>query len=46
MDNSKTVHFDVDDGPDLLQVRGYLKGLRSHDVMHCFDGDAARQTCV
>jgi hypothetical protein len=42
MDNSKTVLFNVDDGPGPLQIGGHLKGLKSHDVMYCLDGDVAR----
>ncbi len=46
MDNSASVLFNVDDGPRLLQIGGYLNGLKSHDVMHCLDGDVAKQTRV
>ncbi len=46
MDNSAAVLLDVDDGPSPLQISGYLNGLKSHDVMHCVDGDVAGQSRV
>ncbi len=46
MDNSAAVFLNVKDGPSLLQISGYLNGLKSHDVMHCLDGYVAGQTRV
>ncbi len=46
MDNSAAVLLDVDDGPSPLQIGGYLNSLKSHNVMHCLDGDVARQMHV
>jgi hypothetical protein len=46
MDNTTAVLLDVNDGPSSLQIGGNLNCLKSHDVMHCLDGDAAGQTRV
>jgi hypothetical protein len=46
MDNTTAVLLNVNDGPSPLQIGGDLNCLKSHDVMHCLDGDVARQTCV
>ncbi len=46
MDNSAAVLLDVNDGPSPLQISGNLNYLKSHDVMHCLDGDVARQMRV
>jgi hypothetical protein len=46
MDNATAVLLDVNDGPSPLQIGGDLNCIKSHDVMHCLDGDVARQTCV
>jgi hypothetical protein len=42
MDNATAVLLNVNDGPSPLQISGDLNCLRSHDVMHCLDGDVAR----
>ncbi len=39
MDNAAAVLLDVNDGPSPLQIGGDLNCLKSHDVMHCLDGD-------
>jgi hypothetical protein len=46
MDNSAAVLLNVDDGPSPLKIGGYLNGLKSHDLMHCLDGDVAGQMRV
>jgi hypothetical protein len=46
MDNAAAVLLDVNDGPSPLQISGNLNCLKSHDVMHCLDGDVAGQSCV
>jgi hypothetical protein len=46
MDNAAAVLLDVNDGPSQLQIGGNLNCLKSHDVMHCLDGDVAGQMCV
>jgi hypothetical protein len=47
MDNATAVLLDVNDGPSPLQISGDLDWCRkSHDVMHCLDGDVARQLHV
>jgi hypothetical protein len=43
MDNAAAVVLNVNDGPSPLQIGGDLK---SHDVMHCLDGDVAGQMGV
>ncbi len=46
MDKAATVLLDVDDGPSPLQAGGNLNCLKSHDVMHCLDGDVAGQSML
>ncbi len=46
MDNAAAVLLNVNDGPSPLHIGGNLNCLKSHDVMHCLDGDVAGQTCV
>ena len=46
MDNAAAVLLNVNDGPSPLQIGGNLNCLKSHDVMHCLDGDVARQMRV
>jgi hypothetical protein len=46
MDNATAVLLDVNNGPSPLQIGGNLNCLKSHDVMHCFDGDVAGQLHV
>ncbi len=46
MDNAAAVLLDVNDWPSRLQIGGNLNCLKSHDVMHCLDGDVAKQTRV
>jgi hypothetical protein len=38
--------LDVNNGPSPLLIGGNLNCLKSHDVMHCFDGDVAGQSHV
>jgi hypothetical protein len=46
MDNAAAVLLDVNDGPSPLQIGGNLNCIKSHDVMHCLDGDVAGQSHV
>jgi hypothetical protein len=46
IDNTAAVLLDVNDGSSPLQIGGNFNCLKSHDVMHCFDGDVAGQTHV
>jgi hypothetical protein len=46
MDNAAAVPLDVNDGPSPLQIGGDLNCLNSHNVMHCLDGDVAKQLRV
>ncbi len=46
MDNAAALLLYVSDGPSPLQIGGDLNCLKSHDVMHCLDGDVAGQTHV
>ena len=46
MDNAAAVFLDVNDGPSPLQIGGNLNCLKSHDVMHCLDGDVAGRSHV
>jgi hypothetical protein len=46
MDNTSAVLINVNDGLSPLQIGGDLNCLKSHDKMHCLDGDVARRTCV
>ncbi len=44
--NTAAVLLDVNNVPIPLQIDGNLNCLRSHDVMHCLDGDVAGQLHV
>jgi hypothetical protein len=46
MDNAAAVLLDINDWPIPLQIGGNLNCLKSHDVMHCLDGDVAGQMHV
>jgi hypothetical protein len=46
MDNTNAVFFDVDDGPSPLQLVCHFEGFKSHDMMHCLDGNVTRQVSV
>jgi hypothetical protein len=46
MDNTTAVLLNVNDGPSPLQIGGDLNCLKSHDVMHCLDGDVTGQSHV
>jgi hypothetical protein len=46
MDNTAAVLLDVNNAPSSLQIGGGLNCLKSDDVMHCLDGDVARQSHV
>jgi hypothetical protein len=43
---TKAVFFDVNDGPNPLQLGCHFEGFESHDVMHSLDGNVTRQVSV
>ncbi len=44
MVNTAAVFLDVNDGPSPLRISGNLNCPKSHDVMHCLNGNVAGQS--